>query len=346
MFDMLADGYTCNKIARTLNEASVPTKSGKRWEGETVSRIVHNPAYCGITYFGQTIFEKGKRIRLNPDKWTILPDATPAIISRESFEQVQTALSKSSELHSGKAKHEYPLTGFTVCGYCGSPLVGCCLKGKYRYYHCRGTYTTASRKKICDARYVKADWLETAVWDNVKVVLSQPELLLSEMRKRTDAEQSQVASGTLEQEIRDLTRKMKGYAGQERRLMNVLRLNVATPDIVLDELNQMKKEHDADEKKLASLTQTKESIAKASDMEANLKTLCSQIAPDLDNCKNGDKKNAFKYLDLHIKATSEGADIKGYLDPSVLIASQSSGYLLSCTYNFPSGLETAELISR
>jgi site-specific DNA recombinase len=122
---------------------------------------------------------------------------------------------------------------------------------------------------------------------------------------------------------------MKGYAGQERRLMNVLRLNVATPDIVLDELNQMKKERDADEKKLASLIQTKEGICKAIEMEANLKTLCAKIVPDLDACTTNDKKNAFKYLDLNIKATPHGADIKGYLDPSVLIASQSSGYLFS-----------------
>jgi site-specific DNA recombinase len=40
---------------------------------------------------------------------------------------------------------------------------------------------------------------------------------------------------------------MKGYTGQERRLMNVLWMEVATPDIVLDELNQMKKEREADE---------------------------------------------------------------------------------------------------
>lgn len=238
------------------------------------------------------------------------------------------------------------MTGFAVCGYCGSPLVGGCLKGKYRYYHCRGTYPTASRQKICNARYIKAEWLEAAVWENVKNVLSKPELLIAEIGKRVDAEQSQISSGTLEQEIRDLTRKMKGYAGQERRLMNVLRLNVATPDIVLDELNQMKKERDADEKKLASLTQTKESISQTIDMETNLKVLCARIAPDLDACTTADKKNAFKYLDLSIRATPEGADIKGYLDPSVLMAAQSSGYLLSCTYNYPSNTETAELIQR
>ena len=99
--------------------------------------------------------------------------------------------------------------------------------------------------------------------------------------------------------------------------MNALRLEVATPDIVLDELNQMKKEREDDEKRLTSLTQTKENLEKMVDMEANLKELCARIVPDLDNCTNQDKKDAYTYLDLNVQATPEGADIKGYLDPGV-----------------------------
>lgn len=323
MFEMVAHGDSCFKIARTLNEASVPSKAGKKWEARTVSRIVRNSAYCGLTYFGQTSTVNGKQISTPPESWTLLPDATPAIISKELFERTQAALVKSKELHPGKATHEYPLTGFAVCECCGSPLVGSCLRGDYRYYHCRGTYTTASRIKICNARYIKADWLENTVWEKVKSVLSKPEVLIAEVGKQIETEQAQVSSGTLEQEIRELTRKIKGYAGQERRLMNVLRLEVATTDVVLDELNQMKKERGADEKRLASLIQTKENLAKMIDMEANVKELCARIVPDLDNCTNDDKKDAYKYLALHIKATREGADIKGYLDASVLTTGQT-----------------------
>ena len=91
-----------------------------------------------------------------------------------------------------------------------------------------------------------------------------------------------------------------------------------TPDVVLDEMNQMKKEREADQSKLDSLIQTKENIDKLVDMEANLKELCARIVPDLDNCTNQDKKDAYTYLDLKVKATPEGVDIKGYLDPGVI----------------------------
>ena len=324
MFEMVAQGNSCFKIARKLNEESIPTKAGKKWEARTVSRIVRNPAYTGITYFGMTA---GKERKITPkESWHVLTDVTPAIITKELFEQAQAALAKAKELHPGKAIREYPLTGFAVCGYCGSPLVGACLSKRYRYYKCRGTYPTASRDKICDARYIRADWLESVVWEKVKSVLSKPEILLGELSKQTEAEKSQVSAGNIEQEIRSLTRKMKGYAGQERRLMNVLRLEMATPDIVLDELNQMKKEREVDEKRLASLTQTKENINKMVDIEANLKELCTRIVSDLDNCTNQDKKDAYTYLDLRVKATPEGADIKGYLDSSVI---KADSYLLT-----------------
>jgi site-specific DNA recombinase len=323
MFEMVVHGDGCFKIAWTLNEDGVPTKSGKKWEARTVSRIVRNPAYMGMTYFGRT---SGKNREKKPEKsWYVLPDVTPAIISKELFERAQVGLARSKELHPGKAKHEYPMTGFAVCGYCGSPLVGSCLRGNYRYYHCRGTYPTASRGRICNARYIRAQWLEGVVWEKVKSVLCYPELLLAEVGRQTEAEESKMSDGVIEQEIKALNRKLKQYAGQERRLMQAFKLGF-TRDVVLDEMNATKKEKEADQARLASLVETRENIAKMGDYEGKLKELCARIVPELDNCTSQDKKDAYRYLDLRIKATPEGADIKGYLKPDVI---QSDSYVLT-----------------
>jgi site-specific DNA recombinase len=317
VFEMVVNGDGCFKIARTLNEEGIPTKCGKKWEARTVSRIVRNPAYMGITYFGQT---SGKaRERKPQESWYVLPDVSPAIIGRELFEQAQGALAKSKELHPGKAKHEYSITGFAVCGYCGSPLVGSCLRGKYRYYHCRGTYPTASREKICDARYIRAEWLEGEVWEKVRKVLCYPELLLAEIGRQTEAEQTQIPDGMVDQEIKALSRKLKQYAGQERRLLQAFKLGF-TPDVILDEMNQTKKEKEADEARLASLVETREKVAKVGDYKDKLKELCARVVPDIDNCTNQDKRDAYTYLDLSVTATSQGVDIKGYLRPDVIQA--------------------------
>jgi site-specific DNA recombinase len=174
--------------------------------------------------------------------------------------------------------------------------------------------------RICNAHYIKADWLEGVVWEKVKGVLGKPEVLLAETRQQIESDKEQLDNGALDQEIKLLNRKLKQYAGQERRLMDVLRMEVASPDAVLDTLNQMKKEKGADEVRLASLLQTRENIARMGDYEARLKELCARIAPDLNNCTNQDKKDAYTYLDLKIVATPEGVDIKGYLKPDLFQA--------------------------
>ena len=58
-------------------------------------------------------------------------------------------------------------------------------------------------------------------------------------------------------------------------------------------------------------------------IEANLKELCARIVLDLDNCSNQEKKDAYTYLGLRVKATPEGADIKGLLDPNALTTGQT-----------------------
>jgi site-specific DNA recombinase len=322
MFEMAANGDATFKIAKTLNQENIPTKTGKKWEARTVSRILRNPAYTGITYFGMT---SGKERKQTPkESWHELPDVTPAIIKKDLFNRVQKALERSKERHSGKPKHEYSLTGFAVCGDCGSPLVGSCLNKKWRYYKCRGTYPTASRDKICDAKYIKADWLEDAVWDKVKEVLSNPELILHEVKEQKEAELDRLSTTNLDHEIKKLERKLKNYKGQERRLMSVLRLDVVSSDVVLDEVNQMKQERERDEAMLKSLCQTRDNLSRMTDMESHLKELCARVIPDLDNCTNQDKKDAYTFLDLKVSATPEGADIKGFIDSKLLTTGQTS----------------------
>lgn len=177
-------------------------------------------------------------------------------------------------------------------------------------------------------------------------MLSQPELLLAELRKQTEVENEALTSGDLDKDIREISRRLKGYAGQERRLMNALRMEVATPDVILDELNQMKRERAADENRLASLNDMKEHILKTIDLETKLKELSSLVVGDLDNCTAADKKEAFTYLDLKVKASPESVDIKGYVDLKLITTGQTSGCLIQRTYEWPTGNETIDLFDK
>jgi site-specific DNA recombinase len=321
IFEMVISGMPAAKVANVLNEEGITTKTGKKWRSSLITKIVRNPAYIGLTYYGMT---KGKgHKKVNKEDWVLLPDATPAIISKELFDQAQEVKDKTKKLYSNKTIYEYLLRGFAICGECGSPLVGTCLKKKHRYYKCSGTYDTYTRSKICDAKLIPSDLVEDAVWQKVKSVLANPELLLSEVGKQTESERNRLNDGTIEQEIRELNRKLKKYTEQQKRLAQAFKLGF-DPDIILDEINQTKKEKKADEVRLALLIETKENIIRMSDYEDKLKELCARIVPDLDNCNNQNKIEAYTYLDLKVKATPESIDIKGYIQPKVCMTTQTS----------------------
>ncbi len=54
MFSMAINGISTNKIAITLNQSGIKTKTGSLWYPLTVRRTLNNETYTGKTYFGQT----------------------------------------------------------------------------------------------------------------------------------------------------------------------------------------------------------------------------------------------------------------------------------------------------
>lgn len=92
--------------------------------------------------------------------------------------------------------------------------------------------------------------------------------------------------------------------------------------------------------------QYRENIARINHYETKPKELCARIAPDMDNCTNGERKDAYRYLDLKITATPEDADIKGYLDPRVLTTEQTSASRYVYSYQILAVLLHRDLMSR
>ena len=68
-----------------------------------------------------------------------------------------------------------------------------------------------------------------------------------------------IVNGKIDLEIKEINRKLNKYTGQERRIMKAFKLGF-TQDIVLDELNQMKRECEMDQEWLKALLRTKEKI--------------------------------------------------------------------------------------
>ncbi len=203
------DGASIADLARWLTSRGVLTRTGKtRWDRSVIWGMLRNPAYAGAAVFGKTqVLQESpglnRRARLEGrttprasrtvdrprGQWTQIP--VPAIVSTGTFERAQQRLADNKRYASRNTKVPSLLQGLAACSACG-----------YGYYR---TSTRTTNKKICyyrclgsdDYRYeggrvcgnkpVRADYLDTVVWDHITGLLADPALIRAEISKRLDA---------------------------------------------------------------------------------------------------------------------------------------------------------------
>ena len=149
MFTRYMAGDTTRTIARRLDEAGVPTPSGKTaWEAATINAILKNEKYCGDVLAQKTFKDSviGGKIQKNTGQLpqVLVQNNHPAIISRELYYEVQeemkrrtAAISPSTKSSTGRTRYssKFALSERLVCGECGT---------LYR----RCTWTIRGKKKI------------------------------------------------------------------------------------------------------------------------------------------------------------------------------------------------------
>ncbi|MFC1907445.1 recombinase family protein [Chloroflexota bacterium] len=314
-FTMFDEGTGFFNIAKIFNEQGIRTKTGSKWHPFTIRRMLSNPAYIGLTYYVRTSgSKKTKVVNRSKQDWKLLPDATPPIIDEELFYRVQQKIQSSKEKHGAIPHREYLLTGHIACAECGSPVVGSCLSRKHRYYHCRSTRPTAVQGKTCNARYIRADYIEEVVWSNVREVLENPEVIVEEIKRQADEQSKQsLQESYSNKEIARLERKIRNYEKQERQLISLLGHGEVTKDYVLDEINRLKKECQADEEELQRIKGTKDRLSHIADAEIKLNDFCQRVRQNLYNATIQDKRLALEALDIRVIASTQSIDIKGII---------------------------------
>ncbi len=201
------DGASIADLTRWLTGSGVATRKGRsRWDRSVVWGMLRNPAYAGTAVFGKTrvLHESpglNRRARLEGrstpravktvdrprQEWIEI--AVPAIISAETFERAAQRLEDNKRHASRNSKVPSLLQGLSACANCG-----------YGYY--RTNTTTSSGKKIyyyrclgsddyryeggrvCANKPVRADYLDTVVWDHITGMLANPSLIRTEIGKR------------------------------------------------------------------------------------------------------------------------------------------------------------------
>src|SRR5262249_33560837 len=180
------------------------------WDRSVVWGILKNPAYQGTAAFGKTRLEprrpqlRAQRHRpvqprravsvhdVPPEDWITIP--VPALVEpavcAAGHEQLRPHKRQARQSRRGAL---YLLQGLLQCQHCGYAFYGKRLspsarKGQpraYAYYRCLGTDAYRfGGERIGHNTQVRTDLLDLAVWQEVCTLLTHPERLAKEARRR------------------------------------------------------------------------------------------------------------------------------------------------------------------
>jgi len=203
------DGASIADLARWLTSRGVLTRTGKtRWDRSVIWGMLRNPAYAGAAVFGKTqVLQESpglnRRARLEGrttprasrtvdrprGQWTQIP--VPAIVSTGTFERAQQRLADNKRYASRNTKVPSLLQGLAACSACGYGYYRTSTRTtnkKIYYYRCLGSDDYRYEGgRVCGNKPVRADYLDTVVWDHITGLLADPALIRAEISKRLHA---------------------------------------------------------------------------------------------------------------------------------------------------------------
>lgn len=324
MFNWLVeDRVSRGELCRRLMDQGIPApKGGTRWGVSTVGRILRNPVYCGETYANKMVCvepegkdTEGKRYKkirreLRPrEDWIPLNDATPAIISKELFEQAQCQLRLNMELAPRNQKYEWLLRGFVRCRWCGRRYHGNPEHG-YRFYRCSGRSRLVSPNP-CRNHQIPADWLEDRVWQEVKATLLQPELILAELQRK---QALKTEANHLEQELELNRKRLEALDEAELRKLRIyLYGGDSSVEKYLAESRRMEAQEQRLKDQIAKLEKRIEEARRAEIDEANIERFFEIARQNLGDFSFDDKRLAFEALQLKVWVDGDKITIEGLI---------------------------------
>ena len=245
IFNLYLDGKGYGEICLALAARGYTTRSGKNFPKDSLHDILRNERYMGTYTFNRVPKTKRRNSHsyARPNDFISIPDAIPAIVSKETFlaAQEKMLLNKKRKGGAYTAKRDYLLSGKFFCGYCGSAMQGysCCTRGNMYYY-----YSCARKDRVpadrCKQKMIRAEVIEHWIMSTLE------REIFSDAGIQRVADSMSTAFGNANKEAKNAT--------------TVLLQRKAAAERKLDNLYQVIEDGDADEFNMQRLKKTKEEL--------------------------------------------------------------------------------------
>lgn len=125
-FSSYLAGGSLRATCDALTAAGKLTIKGRPWNAANLRAILTNPVYTGAVVYGKHVVRRTstgvrKRTRLPESQWIWTKDAHEALVSEETFEQVQARLADRKRVPARRLEtlDKSPWAGLLRCGACG-----------------------------------------------------------------------------------------------------------------------------------------------------------------------------------------------------------------------------------
>ncbi len=305
--------YSINKIAKHLNNEGIATKKNSRWERSTVWGMLKNPAYKGMACFGKTEMCERKRItkplrqkggysnrsstsKPKPkEQWIQIP--VPQIVSEQSFAFAEQFLERNKQMANRRTKELTLLQNIMVCEKCGYSVYRTSTKTSKRkiyYYRCIGSdnYRFANGR-ICSSKPIRQDYLDQAVWNEVVILLENPQLIQKEIERRIE-----LASNT------EATKKSKSALNKEiirmqngiDKLLDAYQENLITLSELRKRIPELRKREKVKQKELDSLEMQVADRNRFMKVSHNIEFFMTQLKKTSKNIAIEQKRNILRMI--------------------------------------------------
>jgi len=225
-------GASIHRIIQELHDDGVYSPKGRvRWDPSTISRMLKNPVYSGKPYgLRHHAVKPTKRLTRGYGK-TSLKAATPfeewiplkvtvepPVVSWEDYLAAQVRMKMNQKFSPRNAKHNYLLRGLIICAVHGSTYHGAHHKPGSFIYKCsayRPGFTSSERCK----RYIYGRTLEETIWEKASGILNNPELILSELERRKEAQST--TEQTMLESLKQIERRLEANRQAEAKLVDL-----------------------------------------------------------------------------------------------------------------------------
>jgi len=208
-----------HQIRLELESRGIPSYTGKpNWHLSAIRNVLTNTAYKGYVHYNKSICRSDSD-RKPREKREWIKIGIPPIVEVELYNLVQLRIKDHREALRRQPQHFYLLSGMIRCMECEKPYQSNYQKDRPREHRkAHRSYRHRRSEGQCMDREITAVRLEERVWDAVKEMLLNPEILRqaynqaqqldleARSRSMTLLEGYCRSAGKFEQQLNNLTR--------------------------------------------------------------------------------------------------------------------------------------------